>query len=652
MADNLKFDFSPDKHEELIKLCQQETDRDIIAGARLGYYDEYDRYIIPQEIRQELLDMPKIITTKSFDEQGTEILDLYSPIPLFDGIKFKLTIGEKESVLYLVEEVFEEEIKVVSVYEEMLDVIPLSIENRLPNEVIFANYHIIDGDEDDAKELVFDIENILIRKIYLTLLTRQMNEIDWLETEDTFNQIMELLKDGGDYGMEVLATFAEEMKGNQDVYEITSQKQYQKKVTNILMACIEKVSTKERLSDSQNQELYRKIKKLRNKELSKHLFTMNSKIDVNKLLEEAKQVQHNFVFKENAKNEKIREEFYTSPDILTIPQSKDKENEKDGENKAVLKSKDPSADGAKKDEKNSSKKTILPVLKQNKANKNERNQTEEPKTKEDKIRAILEKSQQNKENKKVLPANNAQKNKTNPPPKIYRAPSSKEKTQSKPKPKTGSKTKGAGKTKKPTKPTRPKIKTSGGSSKPKVNKPKPKPKNQNKGPAKFSSKPPAKSKPKGKGPTRAEYMISSLRREGRYVKNGGSMIKGKGRSVHKGMPPRSVNFGQGPHPHPGMNPSHMGPGGRGNPANSMKGPSRDPSRTAPSSELRVYKAMATVSSANINTSEHSSKTTTTTNAVVIKKQDGRVKGVSSTTRIVSQTFTERVVTQRTTDMTM
>ena len=265
MADDVKFHYSPDMHEEIIKLCQNETDRDVIEGARLGYYDEFDRYIVPNEIRQELLDMPKIITGKTFDEQGTEILDLFSPIPLFDGIKFKLTIGEKESVLYLIEEVFDEEQMVANIFEEMLDVIPLSLENRLPNEIIFANYHIIDGDEDDAKELVFDIENILIRKIYLTLLARQIRDIDGLETEETFNKIMDVLKEGGEYGLEILADFAEEMKTHQEIYNITSQKQYQKKVTGLLMASVEKVSTKARLEDPKNNETSRKIKKLRNK---------------------------------------------------------------------------------------------------------------------------------------------------------------------------------------------------------------------------------------------------------------------------------------------------------------------------------------------------------------------------------------------------
>ena len=42
MADDVRFAFSPSMHEEIIKLCQNETDRDVIEGARLGYYDDED----------------------------------------------------------------------------------------------------------------------------------------------------------------------------------------------------------------------------------------------------------------------------------------------------------------------------------------------------------------------------------------------------------------------------------------------------------------------------------------------------------------------------------------------------------------------------------------------------------------------------------
>lgn len=540
MADDVRFAFSPSMHEEIIKLCQNETDRDVIEGARLGYYDEFDRYIVPNEIRQELLDMPKIITGKTFDEQGTEILDLFSPIPLFDGIKFKLTIGEKESVLYIIEEVFDEEQMVANIFEEMLDVIPLSLENRLPNEIIFSNYHIIDGDEDDAKELVFDIENILIRKIYLTLLARQIRDIDGLETEETFNKIMDVLKEGGEYGLEILADFAEEMKTHQEIYNITSQKQYQKKVTGLLMASVEKVSTKARLEDPKNNETYRKIKKLRNKELSKYLFGLNNKIDAEKVVDEAKQVQENFVFKDNEKNEKIEKEFYSSKGLLLNNTSIEQSEEK-SEAKAILKSKDAPAD--KKSEKE--KRIAAPVLKQNKQKKIEEKQAStpstQPQTKEDKIREILEKSQ-NKETKKVVPAANAQKSKSGPP-KPYKSLSSKGKSSSKPKSKTAGK-KPASK-KKPAKTVKPKIKGGGGPSKGKVNKPKPK---GNTKPPKFSAKKPAaKGKPAKKaGP--AFDMRGIMRRE-MMMKNGMSRM----RPPHgMGRPPMGMHFGQGPHRRPEM----------------------------------------------------------------------------------------------------
>lgn len=161
---------------QAIESCRHEQNRDIIDNLRLGSYDRFGNYIIVPAIREELLTIPKIVYVKQVQKDKT-IYDMKSMIPLFGDIFFKLVSSKEEVTLYLVETVRREAGDYVEVYEEVLDNFSMTEDDYVPLSVIFRNYNIYDEDDGDYGKKVFsafDFMNILTRKIYLSLLSREL----------------------------------------------------------------------------------------------------------------------------------------------------------------------------------------------------------------------------------------------------------------------------------------------------------------------------------------------------------------------------------------------------------------------------------------------------------------------------------------------
>ena len=407
MASNQKENlFSPDDREELVSICESENNYSIIDGYRLGSYDEYGRYVFFDDIRQELLDMPKFVQEETFDEKkGMQIYSLSSHIPIFDDIRFKLTIDKEEAVLYLVEEYIEHETGLTQTLEEYIDALALGGENSYTKEEIFKNYRIFEEDDDEAKELVFSIENILFRKMYLAFLLKGIDEEELLDDDELLEEIMDILKEGGLYGTRILTLFAKEMQKHNQIYNIQSQRKYQKVVMNLLMKTISQVSTKETLANKDNLKVYNKIQNARNKVLQKKKKEILKSIDSKELLNMSKNVQRHAVLRKQDALDEDKILFLTMIGKPLVGQKsiqKNEQNNQKKENESSL----PQNSNVK-----SSKKITSPILKQYK-NKVKDEDSSSPQTKEEKIRKIVEgkekdsKSSAGKTSERLKPAKN------------------------------------------------------------------------------------------------------------------------------------------------------------------------------------------------------------------------------------------------------
>lgn len=264
----------------IIENCKLEQNRDIIENARLGSYDKYGNYIFMPEIRFELINIPKFIYHFSSLE-NKKIFDLKTIIPIFGELFFKLTISDKEAVFYLVETVSRESGGYMEVYEEVVDAIALGKMNNLLTEDIFSMYHIYENDADEDKQtfFIYDYINLLTRKIYLTLLSKELSEEMLGDEHETFNSMIAFLKDGGEYGKKVLNEFVARLKDRPEIFEMENTEKYNKAVNEVLLSALDIVTTQKDKEDVKIKEIYLNVLNARNKNVDKHIENAHKKVE-------------------------------------------------------------------------------------------------------------------------------------------------------------------------------------------------------------------------------------------------------------------------------------------------------------------------------------------------------------------------------------
>ncbi|MGN0798316.1 MAG: hypothetical protein ACI4L7_01960 [Christensenellales bacterium] len=268
-------------NKQAIESCKHEQNRDIIDNCRLGSYDRFGNYIIVPAIREELLSMPKIIYAQQKQKEKL-IFDIKSLIPLFGDIFFKLVVTKEEVTFFLVETVRREAGDYVEVYEEVLDNSSLAKDEEVPLSLIFRNYNIYkEDDEDYGKRMfsAFDFMNILTRKIYLSLLSKELLDIGDFDDKKAFDEMIEILKNSGEYGERVLDVFAERLKDRPEIYDLSSSKKYNKAVLEILLSAIDIATTQADKDNFEIREIYFRLLGVRNRNIEQYLREANQNID-------------------------------------------------------------------------------------------------------------------------------------------------------------------------------------------------------------------------------------------------------------------------------------------------------------------------------------------------------------------------------------
>lgn len=266
---------------QAIESCRHEQNRDIIDNLRLGSYDRFGNYIIVPAIREELLTIPKIVYVKQVRKEKT-IYDMKSMIPLFGDIFFKLVATKEEVTLFLVETVRREAGDYVEVYEEVLDNFSMTEDDYVPLSVIFRNYNIYDEDDGDYGKKIFsafDFMNILTRKIYLSLLSKELSEIAEFDDKKAFEEMMIILKNSGEYGERVLEVFENRVKDRPEIYDLATSKEYNKAVLEILLSAIDIATTQADKENFETREVYFKLLGVRNRNIETYLAQANENVD-------------------------------------------------------------------------------------------------------------------------------------------------------------------------------------------------------------------------------------------------------------------------------------------------------------------------------------------------------------------------------------
>ncbi len=367
-----------------IRSCKDEQNRDIIENQRLGSYDKYGNYILIPEIRQELINIPKLVYNTR-EEENCKIFDLSAKIPLFDNLYFKLKISNIEAVLYLTETITREAGEYVEVYEEIVDSLSLQ-EEKIPQSIIFRTFNIFDNDDDYGKEFedFYGFENILIRKIYLSLLAKELLEETDEEEQESFKLMLETLKNGGEYGQKVLQEFMKRLSDRKEVFDINNTGEYNRATNEILLSATDMVTTENDLKNENSKNVYLKVINIRNRNISKHIKNAQQKVDEKYVKEATNKATRAFLERNQDKENEVKLQFQDKLSKKVIKKNQEKRELKEPIVKQLV-----------------AKKKAEQTLQA----KKEQEQEKKAETKEEKIKEILNKKQaQPKPVKKVVPS--------------------------------------------------------------------------------------------------------------------------------------------------------------------------------------------------------------------------------------------------------
>ena len=374
-----------------IRSCKNEQNRDIIENGRLGSYDGYGNYIFIPEIRQELVEIPKLVYNTSVVEDKTTY-DLRAKIPIFGDLYFKLKINKYEAKLVLIENVSREAGQYVEVYEELVDSIALSPKTPVSLERIFSYFHIfIDYDDYGMKyEEYCGFENILLKKVYMGLLAKEVKPLVAVDEHECYLQMMEILEESGKYGEKIKKEFITRLRDRKQVFDIKEEFSYDRAINEVLLSSIDMATTKEDKENPKTSAIYNKLINVRNKNLAKYIKQAEKKVD-EKYVENVKdRAVKSFIQKNYDKSKDIKLEYVSK---LSFTNRKERKEELEKIKK----------------EKHNIERPLMKQLTKAKQEQVKQEQAEKPLTKEEKIAQIIGQKEKQKEEPTKEPAKEPQK---------------------------------------------------------------------------------------------------------------------------------------------------------------------------------------------------------------------------------------------------
>lgn len=372
-----------------IKSCKNEQNRDIIENGRLGSYDRYGNYVFIPEIRQELVEMPKLVYNTSIVEDKTTY-DLRARIPIFGDLYFKLKINKYEAKLVLIENVTREAGQYVEVYEELVDSIALSEKEPISQKAIFTLFHIFESDDDYGMEYegYYGFENILLKKIYMGLLAKEIKQLVAVDEHECYQEMIEIIEASGEYGERIKKEFLTRLRDRRQIFDIKEEYVYDRAINEVLLSSIDVATTPKDKENPKTRVVYDKLINVRNKNLAKYIKQAEKQVD-EKYVEDVKdRAVQSFVQKNYEKSKEIKLEYVSR---LSFTNKKEKKAELDKikkEKHIVEKPLMKQLTKAKQEQEQ--------VAQQEQVEKQQETE-EKPLTKEEKIAQIIEKKEKQKE---------------------------------------------------------------------------------------------------------------------------------------------------------------------------------------------------------------------------------------------------------------
>ena len=204
-------------------------------------------------------------------------------IPVFGQMEFRFVFKDHIARLYMIENVYREFNGYQEIYGEQITEINCEDDRDSVVDYVFAllNVKVVDEvdlgkipDEDPEK-----VRAIIFDKLYLTMVAKNYLKESSDDERDTFEEMINDLKGGGEYGKRVLKHFIDRIEKRPDIMQLKDEDGYNEALNDALIGALEVATTEEDMKDPHNKKLYEDLYKKRFKNTEEDLKKAQEKVN-------------------------------------------------------------------------------------------------------------------------------------------------------------------------------------------------------------------------------------------------------------------------------------------------------------------------------------------------------------------------------------
>ncbi|MBQ9792242.1 MAG: hypothetical protein IJW32_00655 [Clostridia bacterium] len=251
--------------ENLLQQYHEETKRHCMDIGRIGYHDHNGRYVIDFYTTKELIVVPKLIirvTERAVDRAGKDVYQLRTYMSKFGQLNFLLTVDRDKAELFLVENIYIENMNHREDYETLLFKLTYFNQKPVPLREIFYKFGIKANPDDYGKSWKEEdvcINNILVSKAKAEMTKQMANSLASAVNQKALVASLNYLNKEGDFGKKVTASYSQKVANQKEINKLATSPKLENTLNNVLIKTLEEQVTKKDLTDGTNFRVYKKV---------------------------------------------------------------------------------------------------------------------------------------------------------------------------------------------------------------------------------------------------------------------------------------------------------------------------------------------------------------------------------------------------------
>jgi len=251
--------------QDLLGQYKEQSKNHYMDIGRIGYHDNYGRYVIDEYTRKELMVVPKIIirvTQCAMDRAGKDVYQLRTYMSKFGQLNFLLLVDKDKADLMLVENIYIENLNHREDYETLIWRLSYINQKPTPLKEVFYKFGIRANPEDYGKgwkDEDVKINNLVVAKAKAEMTKQIANKIASSINQKALVASLNYLNKEGEYGKKITKAYSEKVAKKTEINKLATSPKLENTLNHVLVKTLEEQTTKKDLTNRDNFRVYKKV---------------------------------------------------------------------------------------------------------------------------------------------------------------------------------------------------------------------------------------------------------------------------------------------------------------------------------------------------------------------------------------------------------